>query len=888
MKIGRVYSWKKVVAQLLLLVVPAVVFFFYLLWDVNRFYTILQNDWVKQGCYFTTGIVVANVFYSWRFRFVSTAGVLFLFYYAIYKYIGSISVGEFDSFYLSVQFIVFTFLFSLGWLAGFGFSRSRYFTIFWSVLLLVIEIVVVSKTADVKINVLISAFAPVLAYSFYTIYTAELIRNMNEEETRFGWFITKRITGFLLVLLVMFLVVFTVFKNDFKAIEKEWGNAQANYNKGDGKSENMNQQDKDGGISNKDQTKLSGSLSKDKQLVFVAKLDNYFDDGKTPNPLYFTSCYYTKFDTLTQTFERDSVMPYNDLFEPDPSRIPLYFSKWDSTVIKNTFATKNRKVVTADIYKVLLSANRYLAPSTAFFCQPMSVPKEYKEQYKSTYRAKMWVSDLNSAYFIYNPAGNKMLEQFQNVRFNKLREVKKITGPDKQFMDYYTYMPLNDEYKKITALAKQITKDAATPIDKMIAIRDYFLSKDEFKQPLFKYSDNPGIPGMPSANKLTYFLFENKKGYCAYYAGATLFMLRSLGIPSRVAAGYLTVDRSSKNPGWYWFYANQAHAWTQVYFQGYGWIDFDTTVPDMNTHQASQPDGTPPTNMPQTYLVADGEVTELDTVKKQIKMMVEKLLYHDKDYDTKMVKEMTIDVSMATITADTGAVKLSAIQKGNHITAVSYAEALKNNVATAKDSLGSIITKLPLPVPIDEIKVMSKEELKKLKKKTKEQASEPVDWIKIGWIILLIISACVILLFLSPWITWQYLNAKAKRMNEQKAYNSYRASLYYLNQLGYSRDSKGPQEYSYLIDAKFNTPVRVLSSDKGNDKNLHYVSFYSFSNLYQKVKYGSLPLTETEQKMVNEFYKPFIKQVRSKTKLKTRFSKFLNIYNTIHYFTQPK
>lgn len=867
MRISRVHSWKKVLAQLMLLVLPTVLFFFYLLWDLNRFYTILENEWVKQGCYFMAGIVITTVFYAYRFRFITTAALLLIFYYLIYKYVGSISLGEFDAFYLSVQFIVFVFLFSLGWLAGFGFSRSKYFTVFWSILLLAMQIVVVSKTTDIKVNLLISSFAPVLAYAFYIIYTAELIRNMNEDETHFSSFIIRRITGFLLVLLILFLAVFNIFRNDFKAVEKEWGNSQAKYDKGDSKSENMNEKDKDGGIGNKDQTKLSGSLSKDKQLVFVAKLDNYFDDNKTPNPLYFTSCFYTKFDTLTQTFERDSLMPYNDLYEPDPSRIPLYFVKWDSTVLKNTFATKNRKIVTADIYKVMLSPSRYLAPSTAFFCQPMSVPKEYKEQYKSTYRAKMWVSDLNSAYFIYNPAGNKMLEQFQELRFNKLREVKKITGPDRKFMDYYTYMPDNADYKKITALSKQLTANAPTPIDKMIAIRDYFLSKDGFKQPLFKYSDNPGIPGLPSANKLTYFLFENRKGYCAYFAGATLFMLRSLGIPSRVAAGYLTVDRSSKNPGWYWFYANQAHAWVQVYFQGYGWIDFDTTVPDMNTHQATQPDGTPPTNMPQTFLVADGEITDVDDTKKQIKMNVEKLMYHDKDYTTKIVKEMIIDVSIATITADTGAVKFSSLKKGIHITAVSFDESLKNILADKKDSLASIITKLPVPVPIDEVKVMSKEELKKLKKKNNEQPTEPIDWIKVAWTLLLIISALVILLFLSPWIIWQYFNTKAKLNNNSKAYYSYRASIYYLNQLGFFRDNMGPQQFAYSMDLKFGS------------------NFNQFNNVYQKIKYSSLPLSEKEQKLVAEFYKPFIKQIRSKTKFTTRFTKFLNIYNTTHYFT---
>jgi hypothetical protein len=198
----------------------------------------------------------------------------------------------------------------------------------------------------------------------------------------------------------------------------------------------MTKEKKDGSVSNKDQMKMTGSLSKDKRLVFVAKLDNYFPDGKSPNPLYFTSLYYTKFDTSTQTFETDDKMPFNDLFKPNPSKIPLYFAKTDSSVIRNTNATLNRKVVTADIYKVILSADEFIAPSTAFFCQPIPVENEYKGQYKSAYRAKMWVSDLNSAYFIYNPAGNKQLEAFQEGRFEQLRNSNSYAGVDKKFMDY--------------------------------------------------------------------------------------------------------------------------------------------------------------------------------------------------------------------------------------------------------------------------------------------------------------------------------------------------------------------------------------------------------------------------------------------------------------------
>ena len=871
MQIGKVHSWKKVIAQIVLLAIPTALLAFYVIWNANRYYNILENDWIKQGCYFTAGIVVAIIFYSYRFRFITTALLLFLIYYIAYKILGNFTVGEFDAFFASVQFLLFAILFSVGWITGYGFSRSRYYTIFWSVLLLCVQIVVVSKTTEFNANDLISAFAPVLAYAFYIIFTAELIRNMNDDKN-FGWFIGKRMVGFGVLLIVLLLAILNIFKQDFTAIEKEWGNAKANYDKNKEGSESMTKKNKDGSISNKDQTRLTSSLNKGKRLVFVAKLDNFFQDGATPNPLYFTAYYYTKFDTLTQAFEIDSLMPDNDLFRPDPSKIPLYFAKTDSTVIKNTHATLDRKVVNAEVYKVLLAPDEYIAPSTAFFCQPIPVQNEYKEQYRSAYRAKMWVSDLNSAYFIYNPAGNKMLEQFQEQRFEELRKVKGFAGLNKKFADYYTFMPSNEDYDSIRALAKRITANAQTPVDKMIAIRDYFLSKDEFDQPLFKYSDNPGIPGLPSANKLNYFLFDNRKGYCAYFAGATLFMLRALGIPSRVAAGFLTVDRSTKNPGWYWFYEDQAHAWVQVYFPGYGWIDFDTTVPDVNTQQAPQPDETPPLNMQEAYFVADGIVSSIDTVSKRLNLDVNRLLFHDKDYETDKAQNVLLDVSLATVSRDTGTVTLSAIQKGMHITAASYAEALKNITAKDDDSLLSILNKIQKPVPVDQIKIIDPESKQQQKKNEAAQQQRPTDWIKILWIALAVIAGAALLVFLTPWFIWQYFNAIARNAKdkEQKAFNGYRAAMYYLNQLGYSRSNYSPYEFAVKIDNSFST------------------QFVKFSNVYQKLKYSSIPLTEKENESVETFYRPFIKTVRKNVPLKTRISKFLNIYNTISYFTQSK
>jgi hypothetical protein len=73
------------------------------------------------------------------------------------------------------------------------------------------------------------------------------------------------------------------------------------------------------------------------------------------------------------------------------------------------------------------------------------------------------------------------------------------------------------------------------------------------------------------------FLFGSRIGYCEQISTATTVMLRSLGIPAREAVGYVP---GSYNPitDLYNVAANDAHAWVQVWFPGYGWQNFDPTA----------------------------------------------------------------------------------------------------------------------------------------------------------------------------------------------------------------------------------------------------------------------------------------------------------------------
>jgi transglutaminase-like putative cysteine protease len=869
MNISAKYSYKKIVARLTLLIIPAMAIGVYLLWHMNNYYSVLESQWVTESFFLATGLFISCLFYSFRFRFITTFLPLLLLLFILSIIINNIYTGEFDTFYAITKFYIFSFLFILGWLGGWAFARFRWFPTILSALLIIVQIIVVSGTTDINTRKLILAFAPVLLFAFYIIYTAELIRNMNDDEPKFLGFIANKMTGFVLIAGIILLLIFSFYKKEFKAIEKQYG-GNKNQTQAPNK-ESLTKENKDGTISNKKEMGLSGGRSSTKRLVFIARLDNYFPRSEMPNPLYYTFDYYTKFDTSTQTLEVDSLMPSNDLFQPDPSKIPLYFAKTDSSVLIKAKGFLDRKVVSTEVYKALLSPKEFIAPSTAFFCQPIAVEKEYRQQFRSAYRAKMLVSDLNSAYFVYNPAGNKELENFQKKRFDILRKITSWSNEDSAFMRYYTFIPKGDDFDSIRVLASEITKNIASPVDKIIAVRNYFLSIDETGQPLFKYTDNPGVPGLPSASKLNYFLFENRKGYCAYYAGATLFLLRALGLPTRVATGFLTMDRSTKNKGWYWFYEDQAHAWTQVYFPGYGWLDFDTTIPSTEQQQAPAPDGTPPITVQTALFVTHGKVTYVDTAKKRVDMSVSQMIYHDKTFDLKEPISLDMDVSLATISRDSGEVSLSALRKGNEITALSFSEQFKDITFKDSNSYVEIFRKIPNPAPIDEIKLIDttaeKQQSAQIAKKP------PASLSHILWTSILVLALLILLILTAPWLIFNWLNFKAKNPKSftQQAYWSYIAATYYCNQLGRQRDEMTPALYAKeKIDAEFKT------------------NFFPFMQVYLKAKYSEETLTDADKSVIKNFFAPFHKRVKEQVPLRQRFAKFLNFYSTLNFFSKPK
>lgn len=91
-----------------------------------------------------------------------------------------------------------------------------------------------------------------------------------------------------------------------------------------------------------------------------------------------------------------------------------------------------------------------------------------------------------------------------------------------------------------------------------------------------RYDASPGRPDQ-GEDYVTYFLLENKRGYCMHFASAGVLMLRSLGVPARYVEGYVVNADDFDEQGWAAVPDSQAHAWAEVYLQGVGWLPVEMT-----------------------------------------------------------------------------------------------------------------------------------------------------------------------------------------------------------------------------------------------------------------------------------------------------------------------
>lgn len=133
-------------------------------------------------------------------------------------------------------------------------------------------------------------------------------------------------------------------------------------------------------------------------------------------------------------------------------------------------------------------------------------------------------------------------------------------------VDHYTQLPARLS-PAVQALADSLVQGIPGRYDRVHRLVDWFHRE-------FGYTTE--LPASARETTVEHFLFERREGHCEYFATGLVVLLRTLGIPSRVVNGFLG-GRWNEMGGYLAVTGNQAHAWAEVWFPGYGWVPFDPT-----------------------------------------------------------------------------------------------------------------------------------------------------------------------------------------------------------------------------------------------------------------------------------------------------------------------
>jgi transglutaminase-like putative cysteine protease len=124
-------------------------------------------------------------------------------------------------------------------------------------------------------------------------------------------------------------------------------------------------------------------------------------------------------------------------------------------------------------------------------------------------------------------------------------------------------------YPRVLALARSVTAGDTSTYAKVESLIHWMGTHTHYSLNI------PPLP--PGADTVDEFLFGNRTGFCEQISTSLAVMLRSLGIPAREAVGYVPGGYDPITD-LYQIYADDAHAWVQVWFPGYGWQSFDPTA----------------------------------------------------------------------------------------------------------------------------------------------------------------------------------------------------------------------------------------------------------------------------------------------------------------------
>ena len=136
----------------------------------------------------------------------------------------------------------------------------------------------------------------------------------------------------------------------------------------------------------------------------------------------------------------------------------------------------------------------------------------------------------------------------------------------------------------VVALARRVTRGAATPAARVTALEAYLRGH---------YTYDPRVGGPPAGqDPVRYFLFTSQHGYCNHFAAALALMARGLGLPARLVGGYVGGEEGPAHASVV-LHDSDAHTWPEVYLPDRGWTSYEPTPGFGRSTPSTAPAGSP-------------------------------------------------------------------------------------------------------------------------------------------------------------------------------------------------------------------------------------------------------------------------------------------------------
>lgn len=176
------------------------------------------------------------------------------------------------------------------------------------------------------------------------------------------------------------------------------------------------------------------------------------------------------------------------------------------------------------------------------------------------------VAGMRSRYVLKQGDSYEVTSRYSTADATSLR----MAGNDYPEWVTDSYLQLPDSITPETlSLADELMAAYDNPFDKAMAVQNYL-------RDTIAYNDQ--IDATPvGIEPVHYVLFVSQEAYCTYYSSAMIVMLRSQGIPARMASGYAQGTFNQEDLS-YRVLASNSHSWAEVYFPNYGWIQFEPTA----------------------------------------------------------------------------------------------------------------------------------------------------------------------------------------------------------------------------------------------------------------------------------------------------------------------